>query len=748
MGNKLVIFLALFAINALIYSCGISNNFINLDDYIYVGHNVKVQSISLENIKWAFTTIYFGHYSPLLWLSYMLDYYIGNGEAIIFHIHNLIIQIINAYLVFLCTNLILKNRLKSFFVSLFFSILALNIEPVVWVSSRKDLLNGFYFFLTMLFYLIYKENKNKKFLFFTFISMLLGALVKSSIVFFTFVMFLIDYLYNFSTCSNKKEKLTIKISIKLFLEKIPFIILSIITVYAGIVTQTKWGAIYNYKDLSIIKKIYNASFYVLSYIRRVFFPSDLSIMYDHPYDTISNVKGIIFIFLILFFIIFSYIYRKKNPLFIFSLFFFFFTILPYLQISQIGIQAIADRWCYIPKFGVVLFLFAINKKLLKPLVSILIIINLYFGIPYLFAWKDSVSLYEYTLNNNYKNHVVYRLLAKSYNHLASETKEYKKYEMKSLNNIIESINYNILDIESFNMFLNKIKNKKGRYNDLLITFIDRLFKVNDNTIDNMKYISIILADLASNKVAIDYIKDNYKKHPLEIANDYLNDAMKKDSKNLELYIAYLKIADYAKIRRAVIKTIEKLFPDNQRTQLLKCYDAYNMEDYDNAIKELKKNIEFSPSTSESYDMLSNIYLEKNDFPNAKKYIKLALASSNNNATYKAKYYNILLKQGKKKLVIRKLLNDVALKTYNIDILNILADIYKDKKLYKKALEIYKLALKEDKSIELYDSVTDIYKKLNYKHLYEKYKRITLRAKNRIKNAPKASGLINVIINRY
>ena len=283
---------------------------------------------------------------------------------------------------------------------------------------------------------------------------------------------------------------------------------------------------------------------------------------------------------------------------------------------------------------------------------------------------------------------------------------------------------------------------------MLITFIDRLFKVNDNTIDNMKYISIILADLASNKVAIDYIKDNYKKHPLEIANDYLSDAMKKDSKNLELYIAYLKIADYAKIRRAVIKTIEKLFPDNQRTQLLKCYDAYNMEDYDNAIKELKKNIEFSPSTSESYDMLSNIYLEKNDFPNAKKYIKLALASSNNNATYKAKYYNILLKQGKKKLVIRKLLNDVALKTYNIDILNILADIYKDKKLYKKALEIYKLALKEDKSIELYDSVTDIYKKLNYKHLYEKYKRITLRAKNRIKNAPKASGLINVIINRY
>ena len=162
MGNKLVIFLALFAINALIYSCGISNNFINLDDYIYVGHNVKVQSISLENIKWAFTTTYFGHYSPLLWLSYMLDYYIGNGEAIIFHIHNLIIHIINAYLVFLCTNLILKNRLKSFFVSLFFSILALNIEPVVWVSSRKDLLNGFYFFLTMLFYLIYKENKNKK----------------------------------------------------------------------------------------------------------------------------------------------------------------------------------------------------------------------------------------------------------------------------------------------------------------------------------------------------------------------------------------------------------------------------------------------------------------------------------------------------------------------------------------------------------------------------------------------------------
>ena len=751
--GKIHIFFLILIVNTCFYVFGINNTFINLDDFIYVGNNIKVQSVSFSNIKWAFTTIYFGHYSPLLWLSYMLDYYIGNGEALIFHIHNLIIHIINVYLIFLCTNLLLKNKIKATIASLFFSILALNIEPVIWVSSRKDLLCGFYFFLAMFFYLTFKENGSRRFIIYTFVLIFLGALVKSSIVFFTLVMFLIDYLYDFSSyksnnSKNANDKQCVKKIIKLFIEKVPFILLSIITVYFGIITQTKWGAIYNFRDLSIVKRLYNASFYVINYTRRVFYPNDLSVMYNHPYDTISNCIGIFLILSILLFFIFSYLYRKKNPLFIFSLLFFLFTILPYLQISQIGIQAIADRWCYISKFGIVLFIFSFDKKFLKPLVPIFIIINLYFGIPYLSSWKDSISLYEYTLNNNYQNHVIYRLLAKSYNYLASQTKDFKKYESKSLNNIIESINHNILDIESFNMFLNKIKTKKGRYNEMLKTFIDKLFSVKSDTIDNVKYKSIILSDLADNKIAVDYIVKKYKRHPLEIANDYLSDAMKKDSKNLELYIAYLKIADYAKIRRAVIKTIEKLFPNNQRTVLLTCYDAYNMKEYDKALKALKKYIELSPCSTEGYAMISNIYEDKKDFENAKKYLKFALASSNNNPIYKAKYYDILISQGKKKLVLKKLLNDIELKNYNINTLNILADIYKGKKLYKKALQVYKLALKEDKSIELYSNVADIYKKLHYRHLHEKYQRIILRAKKRIKNAPKVSGLINVIISNY
>ncbi|MGI6679969.1 MAG: tetratricopeptide repeat protein, partial [Bdellovibrionota bacterium] len=484
---------------------------------------------------------------------------------------------------------------------------------------------------------------------------------------------------------------------------------------------------------------------------RVFYPFDLSIMYNHPYDSISIRAGLFFIFCIASFLLVVFIYRKKNKLLLFSLLFFLFTIAPYLQLSQIGIQAIADRWCYIAKYGVVLFLFSFSfKSILKKRLHIIIIflvalVNLYYGLPYASAWKNDISLYEYTLENNYKNNMVYRLLAKSYNHQATKEKNIRKYKEKYLNNLIMSLNENILDIESFHMFLRAIKKNSATHKAKLKEFIDRLFKVSNDSVDNKKYKSIILADLEGNSFAKNYITKNYGVHPLEMANGLLSEAMAKDSKNLELYISYLKVAHYAKIKKAVIKTILKLFPNSQQALFFAGSDAYNTKNFDEAITKLKKYVEIAPNSAESYGMIASSYIEKNDYNNALTYAKYALQSSENHPNMKAIYYDILLKKGKKDKVILEILNDISLNNYNTNTLNILAKIYEGKGLYKKALKLYKLSLKDKKTIESYENIANIYKTLNCKALYNKYRKIARRMKSKIKNQPKESISINVIL---
>lgn len=751
--NNFYAFILILIVNTLLYYRGVSNHFINLDDSVYAIDNLRIREFSLSNLKWSFSTIYFGHYSPLLWISFTLDHVLFNGGAVACHIHNIIIHILNVFLIFLCAKIFLKNKVKAFISSLVFSVLALNVEPIMWVASRKDVLHTSFFLLSMYTYLLFKEetyksniNNDKKNTYFilSFIFILLGALVKSSAAFFVFCTFLIDYLY--FSLYKKDTKCSFKIIFKNILIKVPFILLFLVSTYLGIYAQKFWGAVYNYQDITIVNKLFNMSFYVVNYIRRVFFPNDLSIMYTHPYVSIKVIPGIFYVILVSLLVIITFIYRKKYPLCFFSIMIFLFMISPYLQFSQIGVQSMADRWCYLSKFFILLFLFSLKDKFLYPLLLIITIINLYYAVPYIPAWKSDTTLYEYIVNNNYKNAPMYRLLAKSYNLRAIEEMDKKKYKERVFNALENSLKLDVLDIESFEMFLGVVKNRSKRHKEILRGFIDKLFLAPEKTINQKKYKAIILADLAANQFSIDYIKNTYNKHPLELANNYLIDALKSDKYNIDLYIAYLKVAYYMKIQDATYKTIEKLFPKSPRAIYLLAYHATAKQDYDKVIKILSDYVKCVPTDSNAYAMLSKAYKEKKDLKKAKFYIKKALLSSKNHPTHKASYYSILLDEGKKSEVVKDILSDISENNYSEATLGILAKIYEEKHMYKKALYIYKLALREQKTIGNYENIAKIYKKLHLNNLYKKYHKMALRIKNLLKNTPKEIQEINVIIN--
>ncbi len=731
----------IIVINVCLYINGITNNFLSLDDSIYVINNLAIQDVNLENIKWAFTTAYFGHWSPLLWLSYMVDYKLGSGEALLFHLHNLLLHTLTCCLVFFISKKLLENKLKSFLATILFSVSALNIEPVLWISSRKDILSGFFFFLTLLFYIDFKKENKKSFFILSFLTMIFGSMVKSTVAFSVFSLFLIDYFF----IAKNNQKIKIKNIFSLIYNKLLFFIVFIFLIPFSYNAHKNWGAIYNYRDLSFFERIINASDYAIKYIRRIFFPNDLSLIYTHPYSNINITNAIILLIIMGVGLYLLMKIKDKKSLYVFSILFFFVNIFPYLQLSQVGIQAMADRWCYVAKYGIILLIFVLNKRLQIFTAICFLIVNLYYGLPYIYAWRNDISLYEYIGENNYQNATVYRLLAKSYQKKAVDEKDKEKYKEKIIDNAKKALDNDILEIQAFDIFSSTISYKNNAQKKILKEYIDKVFLLPEERVDVKKLKSIILTGLIENKFARDYILQKYGKHPLEIANDYLSDAMKMDKDNLELYISYLRVANYAKLEKATISTIYKLFPDNQRAIFFKGYDYFKDKRCDQAIPILKKFALLSPSNPNSYSMIARCYLAKNDLKNSKKFIKKSLKSSEFNPGYKETYYQILLKENKKDKIKSMIKKDITDKKYNIDTLNILAKIYEDEKSYKKALKIYKLALKENKNSNAYENIAETYKALNNKNFYEKYHLISKRIKNKLENTPKESQEINVII---
>lgn len=729
--------------NICLYIGGIGNGFLNLDDPIYVVNNVRVQKFNFENLKWAFSTIYFGHWSPFLWLSYMIDYHLGGGTAFVFHIHNVVIHITICFLIFLISKNLLLNKVDAFLATILFSISALNIEPVLWIASRKDVLSAFFFFLALLFYIFFKKQQKKNFYYLSFVVVILGSMVKSTVVFSVFSFLLIDYFFDAKENNNKIRIKNIFLSI---LHKWEFLVFFIFLIPFSYSSHKKWGSIYNYRDLNFFDRFINALDYIIKYIRRFFFPYDLSVIYNHPYDNLNIINAFIFCVLVFIFLYFCIKLKEKKSLFIVSILFFLINIFPYLQLSQVGIQSMADRWSYVAKYGLVLLVFVFKNNILKSfIICFFIFLNLHYGLPYIHSWKNEISLYKYIVNNNYQSATVYRLLAKAYQKKGVEEKNIDKYKSKIIENTKKALDNDVLEIQSFDLFSSMISYKDDDKKNLLKKYIDKLFAIPDNKVDVKKLKSIILTGLIENKIAKDYIVEKYGMHPLELANNYLADAMKIDKDNLELYISYMRVANYAKLTKATISTIYKLFPNNQRAIFFKGYDYFKDKKCNEAISILKNFSYLNPSNSTSYEMISKCYLVKNDFKNSKIFIKKALKSSNFDPSYKETYYRILLKENKKTLVKKGIKQDILNKKYNTQILNVLGNLYEEEKLYKKALIIYKMALKNDESFILYENIARVYKLLKNEKLYKKYKTFSNRLKRKKYNAPKESQEINVII---
>ncbi len=406
--KKLIIYIFLISAILAVYGQVTQFDFVNIDDNVYVTQNSRVQSgISIKSISWAFFTTYAEFWHPLTWLSLMLDSEFYGLNAGGYHLTNLILHILSTLLLFWLFNRMTHDIWKSAFVAAFFALHPLHVESVAWIAERKDVLSAFFWMLTLCFYVYYTEKPVITRYLPVLCAFILALMSKSIVVTLPFVMILLDYwpLRRFET---KKENL---FSWQ-FKEKWPFFLLSALFSIFTFLAQFNPTV----KYFPLISRLANVPVSLLTYLAKTFWPFNLAIFYPFS-EQISLWQVLGAALLIILIIAVVIIKAKRTPYLCVGWFWYLISIMPVIGIIQVGKQAMADRYTYLPLIGVGVMLAwgmpllftsdNVGKKITFSM-GILFISILAFGAwQQCGYWKNSMELFSHALRvtkNNYLAH--------------------------------------------------------------------------------------------------------------------------------------------------------------------------------------------------------------------------------------------------------------------------------------------------------------------------------------------------------
>ena len=379
--------------------------FLNFDDLDYVVKNKNIQNgLNLKFFKWAFFNSHSSNWHPITWLSHLLDFNFYGLKAGEHHFTNVLIHLLNSIILFFIIFKIRKRSLESFFVALLFAIHPVHTESIVWIAERKDMLFTFFGFLSVYYYIDYsREEKGIKYLL-TFFFFALSLMSKSMLVTLPFLFLLFD----FSILPREKSN-----TIKIFCEKIPFILFAILVSVLIIKAQESGGVLRSFANSPLEIRASNALVSYMKYIGKIFYPLNLSPMYLHPkrVQFYPALFSLLTIFVISLFAIF---FRKKAPFLFLGWFWFLLTLVPVIGIVQVGDMQMADRYLYFPAIGIYIIFVIFTLRYLKSFGKITIILIIASLLLFTFKqagyWKNSITLYRRTIKVMPKHRTVREFL--------------------------------------------------------------------------------------------------------------------------------------------------------------------------------------------------------------------------------------------------------------------------------------------------------------------------------------------------
>jgi tetratricopeptide (TPR) repeat protein len=391
-----------------------SNDFVHYDDDKYITSNEYVQKgLSFESIKWAFTTWYQGNWHPLTWTSHLIDSTVLGMEPAGHHLVSVGFHITNVILLFLILKKMTGAIWPSAFVAAVFGLHPLGVESVAWVAERKNVLSNFFAFLTIWAYLWYAQKPGWWRYAVIAVLFAAGLLSKSMLVTLPFVLILLDYwpMGRFGGLKGWRWLW------RAIVDKSPLLAMSAAFCVVTYFAQVNAGAATDMVSLPIGLRVSNALISYVRYIGKLFYPTPLAVLYPLDIRGYSWVEigGCLVLLLAVTTVVI--LERRRRRFLLTGWLWYLGTLVPVIGLVQVGVQAMADRYMYLPGIGIYIIVAWLaseaSVKLRLPkivpaitgmviLVALLLITRTQVG-----YWKNSESLFLHSLGVTTNNYVMH-----------------------------------------------------------------------------------------------------------------------------------------------------------------------------------------------------------------------------------------------------------------------------------------------------------------------------------------------------
>jgi tetratricopeptide (TPR) repeat protein len=362
---------ALIAIGVLaIFARACDHGFVQWDDEEYVLENVHVkQGLTAETFVWSWTTFDSGNWHPLTWLSLEADWQLFGSQAWGFHLTNIVIHAASAVLLYLVLCQLTGLQWPSALAAGLFAVHPLRVESVAWVAERKDVLSGFFWILTLSAYIPYARRPSALRYLLTISLFATGLLAKAMLVTLPCVLLLLDYwpLRRFPVARSESPERTApdegipqrdqsRSLVWLIIEKAPMLVLSavfsIITVHA----QHSSRALLSMSNMPLEARAANAAIAYVRYLGQAVWPAGLACYYPHARPQLLSASAVAAAIFLVVVTLVAVLARRRLPYLLVGWLWYLGTLIPVIGLVQVGAQAMADRYTYVPLIGILIAL--------------------------------------------------------------------------------------------------------------------------------------------------------------------------------------------------------------------------------------------------------------------------------------------------------------------------------------------------------------------------------------------------------
>lgn len=358
--RKLVLGLLLVVVTLALYNPVSRNGFVNFDDDRYVTDNPQVRAgLRSSTISWAFTTLDLANWHPLTWLSHALDCQLFQLNPVGHHYTSLLLHASNALLLFLILQWFTGYTARSLMVAALFAVHPLNVESVAWVAERKNVLCMLFFLLALAAYGWYVRQPTVARYLAVALLFAMGLMSKPMVITLPIVLLLLDYWplgrTHFSANVESRDEASPRFAAstqpvwRLCLEKVPLLLLSAGSAIVTMLAQRAGGAVLTSAEHSPLLRLENVIVCYVLYIKKAFWPSHLAALYPYPHTLPAWQVAASALFLVA--VTCAVLKYREHRYLVVGWFWYLGTMVPMIGLIQVGNQAMADRYAYLPLIG-------------------------------------------------------------------------------------------------------------------------------------------------------------------------------------------------------------------------------------------------------------------------------------------------------------------------------------------------------------------------------------------------------------